>query len=214
MNPEPLPKSTPSMSREAIFTKIRAALEPISDKAEHPGFNDAAVISAVRTAGSPVDAFVRNLTAVNGRVMQSAAEIIDFFRQQGHTTGYCDPSLMDALGQALAAAGFEVRTTYERENYDRYDFGITRASGGIAETGSIILDDTLTSDRLAALSPWVHIAVLSRSGIHPDVPSAIARLGPSRNVIWVTGPSKTADVEGILIEGVHGPGEQIAYLVD
>ena len=33
------------------------------------------------------------------------------------------------------------------------------------------------------------------------------------NIIWVTGPSKTADVEGILIEGVHGPGIQIALLV-
>jgi len=32
-------------------------------------------------------------------------------------------------------------------------------------------------------------------------------------VIWCTGPSKTADVEGILIEGVHGPGQQIALVV-
>jgi L-lactate utilization protein LutC len=36
---------------------------------------------------------------------------------------------------------------------------------------------------------------------------------PLPNIIWCTGPSKTADVEGILIEGVHGPGEQIALLV-
>ena len=33
------------------------------------------------------------------------------------------------------------------------------------------------------------------------------------NTIWCTGPSKTADVEGILIEGVHGPGEQVALLI-
>jgi len=42
----------------------------------------------------------------------------------------------------------------------------------------------------------------------------VTSLGTDPNVIWVTGPSKTADVEGILIEGVHGPGEQIAWLVD
>jgi L-lactate dehydrogenase complex protein LldG len=33
------------------------------------------------------------------------------------------------------------------------------------------------------------------------------------NIIWVTGPSKTADVEGILIQGVHGPGVQACLLV-
>ena len=38
-------------------------------------------------------------------------------------------------------------------------------------------------------------------------------LGDSSNIVWATGPSKTADVEGILIEGVHGPGEEIALLV-
>ena len=43
--------------------------------------------------------------------------------------------------------------------------------------------------------------------------TAIAALGDDPNVIFCTGPSKTADVEGILIEGVHGPGEQVALIV-
>lgn len=202
------------MSRDTIFQKIRSALEPIKEKAAHPGFEEAMLISPVRTAGSPVEAFSRNFTTVNGRVMSTLEEVIDLLRAQNHQVGYCDPSLMETLGRPLADAGFEVRTEYCRENYDDYDFGITHATGGIAETGSIILDDAHTSDRLAALSPWVHIAVLSRAAIHPSVPAAIAHLGSSRNIIWVTGPSKTADVEGILIEGVHGPGEQIAFLVD
>jgi len=66
---------------------------------------------------------------------------------------------------------------------------------------------------LAALTPWVHVAVLDRTRIHRTIADALAALGDSPNVIWVTGPSKTADVEGILIEGVHGPGEQIALLL-
>ena len=57
-------------------------------------------------------------------------------------------------------------------------------------------------------------AVLSAHEIHRTIPEAIAALGDSPNIIWATGPSKTADVEGILIEGVHGPGEQIALLMD
>jgi L-lactate dehydrogenase complex protein LldG len=56
--------------------------------------------------------------------------------------------------------------------------------------------------------------VLYSEEIHRTIPEAIAALGDSPNIIWATGPSKTADVEGILIEGVHGPGEQIALLMD
>ena len=110
-------------------------------------------------------------------------------------------------------AGLQVETTYDRARYDDYQFGITRATGAIAESGSLIIDDLNTSHRLAALSPWVHVGVLRISEIHRSIPEAIAALGESPNVIWCTGPSKTADVEGILIEGVHGPGEQIALLI-
>ena len=107
-------------------------------------------------------------------------------------------------------AGLTVEDVYDRTQYDRYQFGITRASGLIAESGSVILDDFLTSDRLAALSPWVHVAVADSKVIHRTIPNAIEKLGTAPNTTWCTGPSKTADVEGILIEGVHGPGEQIA----
>jgi L-lactate dehydrogenase complex protein LldG len=97
---------------------------------------------------------------------------------------------------------------------DDYQFGITRGAGAIAETGTIILNDALTSARLAALAPWAHVAVISRRLLHSDLLQAVAALGSDPNVIWCTGPSKTADVEGILIEGVHGPGVQIAMFVD
>ncbi|MEZ5300889.1 MAG: LUD domain-containing protein [Verrucomicrobiales bacterium] len=93
--------------------------------------------------------------------------------------------------------------------YDDYQFGITRADGAIAETGTAILTDTHTADRLAALTPWVHVAVFHEADLCRTLGDAIACFGAERNIIFATGPSKTADIEGILIEGVHGPGEQI-----
>jgi L-lactate dehydrogenase complex protein LldG len=59
----------------------------------------------------------------------------------------------------------------------------------------------------------VHVAVIKESEIFADLPAAIAALGDDPNIIWVTGPSKTGDVESILVEGVHGPGVQIALLI-
>ena len=97
---------------------------------------------------------------------------------------------------------------------DDYSFAITRAAGAVAETGTIILSDASTTYRLAALTPWVHIAVVSKSEILSDLSIAVAALGKDPNVIWCTGSSSTADVEGILIRGVHGPGVQIALVID
>ncbi len=108
---------------------------------------------------------------------------------------------------------FTVETAFDRTRVDDYDFGITAATGAIAETGTLVLTDQGTSSRLAALAPWVHVAVLRREQIHADISAALAVMPADPNIVWVTGPSKTADVEGILIEGVHGPGVQVALLV-
>jgi L-lactate dehydrogenase complex protein LldG len=199
------------MSRETILAKVKQATQGIPDKADYPVYEVSALHSAPRLVGADLwEIFSRNFRAVNGKTMRSLAEVVTFLQSTKQTCGYCDPALWDVVGKGLSDAGLTVETTYDRSQYDRYQFGITRATGAIAESGSLILDDEFTSDRLAALSPWTHIALLAESSIHRTIPDAIAALGQSPNVIWATGPSKTADVEGILIEGVHGPGEQIA----
>ncbi len=133
-------------------------------------------------------------------------------KEQRATRGYCDPALVGLAGDARSARGSPSRPRWRATRIDDYQFGITRAWGAVAETGSLILDDATTSSRLGALVPWIHIAVVAPERILPDVGSAIAALGDDPNVIFCTGPSKTADVEGILIEGVHGPGEQVALI--
>jgi L-lactate dehydrogenase complex protein LldG len=201
------------MSRSAIFAKIHSATDPIKEKAAYPEYDLKIVHSAPKLVGNDLtEIFTRNFAAVNGKTMHSVSELANFLKNTHQLRGYCDPALFDSIGSQLAAAGLTVETQYDRARYDDYQFGITRATGAIAESGSLILDDHRTSHRLAALSPWVHVAVLNPAEIHRCIPDAIAHFGDSPNIIWATGPSKTADVEGILIEGVHGPGEQIAFI--
>lgn len=202
------------MSRSEIFSKIKATTDRLPDKSPYPVYDSSVVLSHPKLVGDGLcDIFARNFSAVNGRPMYSTEDVAAFLTTRNQIRGYCDPSLWGSVGAPLQAAGLTVETEYERERYDEFQFGITLASGAIAESGSVILDDYRTSRRLAALSPWVHIAVVKKDEIYRSIPEAIAAFGDCPNIIWVTGPSKTADVEGILIEGVHGPGEQIALLL-
>jgi L-lactate dehydrogenase complex protein LldG len=196
--------------REAILAKVRGALAPLAVRAAMPDYDSGLELARTRLdAGEPLAEFAERLRAVNGEVVADAGALAALFRKRGWMRGYCDPALLELLGPHFGT-GFTVETQFDRSRVDDYQFGITRAVGAIAETGTIILNDATTSTRLGALAPWAHVAVIPRGNLYSDLPQAVAALGNDPNVIWCTGPSKTADVEGILIEGVHGPGAQIA----
>ena len=201
-----------SDTRQRILDRVKAALATIADKQALPDYPaDVALSLGAQTPGDAVARFRERLHAVGGRSFTDAAALAAWLSEQGATRGYCDPALADWLAPALGAA-IALETTFVRERIDDYQFGITRARAAVGETGSLVLDDTTTATRLAALAPWIHIAVITPDRILPDVAAAIAALGDDPNIIFCTGPSKTADVEGILIEGVHGPGEQVALI--
>lgn len=199
--------------REQIMGRVKAALAPLPQRAARPDWDRDLVI--LRQAHGLTDAwplFAERLKAVNGTPLDSVPALVALLEKGGHRHGYCDPAFWPEFKKHFPA-NFTVETTFERTRVDDFQFGITLAAGAIAETGTLILSDHTTSSRLGALAPWVHVAVLRRSQIHQDIPSAVAALPDDPNVIWVTGPSKTADVEGILIEGVHGPGVQVGLLL-
>ncbi|MFA5265865.1 MAG: LUD domain-containing protein [Opitutaceae bacterium] len=200
-------------ARNAILQRVKQALAPLATRAAYPEYSDDILVrSDAKHGGDLWTLFSERLKGVSGKPFSDANELVSWLESQGHKHGYCDPALLARLAPAFAGR-LEIETQFARSRIDDYAFGITQAAGAIAETGTLILKDATTSSRLAALAPWVHIAVLSRETIHPDLAAAVAALGNDPNIIWCTGPSKTADVEGILIEGVHGPGCQIALLV-
>ena len=200
--------------RALVFARIRAALAMRSERAPAPDYpSDVAVAHAALAGRNLFDAFVSRLERVRGTAFTTPVALAAWLRERGALRGYCDPKLLSLLGSAFDA-GFVLETEFSRARIDDYAFGITLATLGIAETGTLVLDDASTSTRLAALAPWIHVAVLRRSEIVRDIASALALLGNDPSVVWVTGPSKTADVEGILIEGVHGPGEEVALVLD
>lgn len=194
--------------RAEIFARIRRALDGHPARTPRPEIDPAQWVSQRRLIGDDLwDSFANNLQAVRGHFLSNIPDLKRFLGEQQVKTGYCDPTLQEEVGDALSS-DFEMRYAFERTAIDEPQFGITRGVAVIAETGTIVLNDQLTSNRLGALAPWIHIAVVRAEAIYRTVDEALAALGQDPNVVWVSGPSKTADVEGILIEGVHGPGEQ------
>jgi L-lactate dehydrogenase complex protein LldG len=98
------------------------------------------------------------------------------------------------------------------------DAGITSTLGAIAEIGAIILWPSEKEPRLMSLIPPIHIAVLDAAKIYNSFCEVIQNeKWPQKmptNVLLISGPSKTADIELILAFGVHGPKELIVLIVD
>jgi len=203
-----------SDDREAIFSRVRGALAPLRERAPLPAYDSEMAVMRTLIAGRDLaELFAERTRKVNGMAFTDPAAVVAHLCAGGWRRGYVDPALWPRLESFFAGGDFTIEHAFDRKRVDDYAFGITRAAGAIAESGTIVLNDTTTSRRLAALTPWVHIAVIERATIYSDLPQAVGALGSDRNVIWCTGPSKTADVEGILIEGVHGPGVQIALIL-
>jgi L-lactate dehydrogenase complex protein LldG len=101
--------------------------------------------------------------------------------------------------------------------------GITGVECVLAETGSLVLTSLTEGVQIASLAPPVHVALYRRSQLVGSLDEVLARLpvsplagqiSPGRSVVIVTGTSRTADIEQILIHGVHGPREAHAILVE
>lgn len=93
-----------------------------------------------------------------------------------------------------------------------FDIGITKAQAGIAETGTLLLDSSIEHNRLVSLVPPVHIAILDAANIYSTLGETLAALQSGAKELspvltFITGPSRTADIELTLAIGVHGPKE-------
>jgi len=90
------------------------------------------------------------------------------------------------------------------------DVGVTSCDLAIAETGTLMMCSGAGHERVASLLPPMHIAIVERQQIVPDLIDAMATLKSASlpsNVTLITGPSKTGDIELQLTTGVHGPGK-------
>ncbi|HEX5482283.1 MAG TPA: lactate utilization protein [Terriglobia bacterium] len=101
--------------------------------------------------------------------------------------------------------------------------GFTGVEFALAESGTLVLSSLTEGNQLASLAPPVHVALIRRAQVVESLEEVLARLPvprdpgqplPGRSVVFVTGPSRTADIEQISIRGVHGPTYVYAILLE
>jgi L-lactate dehydrogenase complex protein LldG len=110
--------------------------------------------------------------------------------------------------------GLSFEVTKERAAASRV--GVSEFGWALAATGTLAQDATDPRLRLASTLPDVHVAIVRRSTLLPDVESLLSRVDPrrARYLACVTGPSRTADIERVLTIGVHGPRKLVIVMVD
>lgn len=102
--------------------------------------------------------------------------------------------------------------------FNTVDAGLTLTYGGIAETGTLVLWSGAQSPRLLSLVPPIHIAILHASRVVESLMDMMVKAhwsgGLPTNVVLVSSPSKTADIQQTLAYGAHGPKQLVVVLVE
>jgi L-lactate dehydrogenase complex protein LldG len=170
---------------------------------------DATVVRAasIREARDTIASLLRELGAK--RVVSGNTELLRELDVRGDefTVEVCPLGGSEAERKALRASAAGA------------DVGLTEADYGIAESGTLALLHRPGQGRAISLLPPVHVAVLRTGDLHPDLGALFERLEsderhPASALTFITGPSRTGDIEFVITKGVHGPGALHVVLLD
>lgn len=93
------------------------------------------------------------------------------------------------------------------------DFGITEADYLLPETGTLVLHSSAEKPRAVSLLPRVHLAVIRPEMLRADMHQVFAEAKAGNYLVFITGPSRTADIELTVTLGVHGPKNLYVWMM-
>jgi L-lactate dehydrogenase complex protein LldG len=208
--------STGITAREALLQRIRSALRdvPSEEQPQHVQVERSYQLSGTTTREEVVERFIERVAEYKVTVQRAE-----------------EASLPQAIATACTAQGIHRlvvsvdlpedwlppnieplrdSNTLTFQQLDESDGVLTGCALGIAQTGTIVLDDGARQGRRAiTLLPDYHLCVVYEDQIVDLVPEAITRLHEAvqqrRPITFISGPSATSDIELNRVEGVHGP---------
>ncbi len=119
------------------------------------------------------------------------------------------------LEQVLCDLGVElVSPIADKHNLALCDLGITTADYLLPETGTLVLRSSAQQPRAVSLLPRIHLAIVCPSMLRPDMHQVFAEAKDSHYLVFITGPSRTADIELTVTLGVHGPKSLFVWMLE
>jgi L-lactate dehydrogenase complex protein LldG len=228
--------STPS-ARERILGRLRSAAPATGAKTHDThdidaridahytqqrsgtGISTSQLVQSMRAAliASHAEVWCANAASWPALIAQRLAArgvrrvLIDDARPEGGALAHSLDPTIEAIPFAQPIEAWKAKL------FDTVDAGFTVARSGIASTGTLILEPDAGTPRSVSLVPPLNIALVHAPTLHPDMHTAAKAErwceGMPANLVLVSGPSKTSDIQQTLAYGAHGPRELWVVIV-
>lgn len=210
-------------ARERILQRLRRY--PAERLTEDAPFASADVD---RDQRERLQVFRERMKAVKGEVMtcdrdKIAQSVSDWLLQTGakRLMAGMDARLDPVIEQLPDALGcLRMTLPYEEISellFDSVDAGISHCDGAVSETGSLVIASCASQPRTLSLVPPLHVALLPKASIRSNLAELLEDWNehsmPS-NLLLISGPSKSADIEQVLAYGVHGPKRLLTVIFE
>lgn len=134
------------------------------------------------------------------------------FKNKTLAAPFFDEKALSDSSESLKSNNISVIKEDLRSQKEGVDVGLTFADYGIAETGTLVIDSSKEDLRLATMLSQIHVAVLPESKMKEKTEDIENELNAvlskdAAYLAFITGASRTADIERVLALGVHGPFE-------
>ena len=132
---------------------------------------------------------------------------------------YHNNELVTPVAQAVDGHAWSVDESFNKEKLETADVGLTSCVSVVAQFGAILVSSETSGGRALSILPPIHIVIAKADQVVPDLASCIEQIhvqfkGKLPSMLsFITGPSRTGDIERILVLGAHGPKELYLILV-
>ena len=211
-----------SDARSAIFASIRENLAASArfDVGRHEHSERLVSALPVGAQADPLERFKESLESVGAKCVfvesenEAARKLETIVRDLSATRIVTSDS--ELVRRLVTTAGIACIQDASRDELFSSDVGITSAQWAIAETGTLVLESAAERHRLVSLVPPVHVCVLKAGSIRQSMGEILEILDTNANpaITFITGASRTSDIELTLAIGVHGPGELHVIVVN